>query len=174
MGQEQCKPCPPVVSTNSLVMTAEPPSAQGRGWTVNDPERSGIETDYSDADLAGLLARFKQHLGPVERPMPANSRYSLSFAPSMRQFWASDPKRKRYRSKPLVMNGESPAQLAMEHYLQRKGAAWPEVEPGRFNMTPFGVERGLVADALARAHKDYASLVNSRPKSGPVAIVQCR
>ena len=102
--------------------------------------------------------------------LPRDVKMEQTFAPSMWNFWASDPRKKTFRRKPYVLQGDAKVQRNLEDYMHRKAEAEYSVRPGHFNTTSFMGESGLLADAIARAHVNY-SLVNSRPKSGPVVVL---
>jgi hypothetical protein len=139
---------------------------------LTDHDRDGRQTVYAPVDLDRLLNEHRQRYGGTcDFPMPRDSQYKLTYAPTMWQFWSSDPLKKAFRRQPLVLHGSAPLELAMMDYEHRKEDAVRDVQPGHFNTTGFMGESGQVADALARAHRDY-SLLNSRPKSGPVVITQ--
>jgi hypothetical protein len=178
MGSLFCKPCQDVTRSQAPSLAAHVPTmsdtvaiGQGQGITVGAANRDGSDTKYSDAQTARLVNEHRQKWGACEFPMPRDARYTLSYAPSMWDFWASDPQKKPFRRKPFMTHAEAPVKLAMEDYVDRRSAAETNVQPGHFNTTTYLGESGLVADSLSKAHRSY-SLLNSRPKSGPI-VTQC-
>jgi hypothetical protein len=199
MGLLQCKPCPPGPGVGGTgnpldLQNAQPPATAGHGspgdnkildgagsvsigregkaFDVDNTGRDGRGSWYSEEEMEVMLAKYRSKWGSCEYPMPRDSRYKLSFAPTMWQFWGSDPKKKTFRRKPMVLHAEAPVQLAMEQFRARKMEAQNKLEPGHFNMASYLGEYGLLADALARPHRHY-QLQNSRHKSGPVVMANC-
>ena len=127
-----------------------------------DKSRDGHETRYTPEQTQSLLADYgKRHGGTCANPMPSQVHYNLEFAPSMWQFWASDPTKKSFRRKPFMMHRNAEAQIHEQDYLRRKEAEQPGVQPGHFNLTQFRGESGLVADAMSRAHAELKTEIRT-------------